>query len=100
MPRRIGFRRFKIVDQRSFRELANRRCLYDRVTGRLMRYMGCREPQYIRRAGRFFVTGHSSGPVPWHGDGSWRSADATRSGLREAIALTHSTWYDIHAMAD
>jgi FkbM family methyltransferase len=97
----IGFRRFKIVNQNSFRELANQRCLYDRVTHRLMRYMGYREPLFVRRAGRFFATGHSSGPVPWHGDGSWRPGDATRSRLREARASNTLSgwWYDIHATA-
>ena len=94
----IGFRRFKIVNQNSFRELANQRCLYDRLALRLISYMGYREPRLIRREGRFFVAGHSSGPVPWHSDGSWRSGDVTRSRLREARASNIlSGWYDIHA---
>ena len=95
---KIGFQRFKIINQDSFRELANQRCLYDRVVYRLMRYMGYCEPLKIRRAGRFFVAGHSSGPVPWQSDGAWRSVDATRSRLHEARALNSlSGWYDIHA---
>jgi FkbM family methyltransferase len=96
----IGYRRFKVINQNSFRELANQRCLYDRVTHRLMRYMGYSEPRLVRRAGRFFVTGHSSGPVPWQSDGSWWPGEATRSRLREARASnTLSGWYDIHATA-
>lgn len=95
---KVGFQRFKIINQDSFRELANQRCLYDRATDRLMRYMGYCEPLKIRRAGRFFVSGHSSGPVPWQSDGIWRSADATRSRLNEArMSNSLSGWYDIHA---
>lgn len=94
----IGYRRFKIINQNSFRELSRQRCLYDRVTQRLIRYMGYREPKMVRRAGRFFTVGHSSGPVPWRSDGPWRSGDATRSILREARASNSlSGWYDIHA---
>jgi len=94
----IGYRRFKVINQNSFRELARQRCLYDRVTQRLLRFMGYSEPGMVRRAGRFFTVGHSSGPVPWCSDGSWRSADATRSILRDARASNSlSGWYDIHA---
>jgi len=94
----IGFRRFKIINQCTFRNITNQRCLYDRVTHRLMRYMGYREPLRIRRAGRFFVAGRSSGPVPWLSDGSWRSGDATRSALhRERASNGLSATYDIHA---
>jgi len=102
----IGYHRFKIINQNSFRELANRRCLYDRVAHRLMRYMGFAEPLRVRRTGRFFVKGTSSGPVPWHSDGRWRTGDETRSALGEARAsnilsgtngLDIDTWYDIHA---
>jgi len=94
----IGFRRFKVINQCSFRNLANHRCLYDRVAHRIMRSMGYRDPLMVRRAGRFFLTGHSSGPVPWHSDGPWRSGDATRAGLHKARSSnTLSDWYDIHA---
>jgi len=96
----IGYRRFKIISQNSFRELANQECLYDRAARRLMRNLGYREPQLVRRAGRFFVAGHSSGPVPWQSDGRWRPADETRSRLHEARkANLLSGWYDIHAAA-
>jgi len=94
----IGFQRFKVINQCTFRNLINQRCLYDRVTQRLMRYMGYHEPLRIRRAGRFFVTGRSSGPVPWRSDGPWRSGDATRSGLRKSKTSNGlSDTYDIHA---
>jgi len=94
----IGFRRFKIISQSSFRNLANQWCLYDRAAHRLMRYMGYLEPLMVRRAGRFFSTGRSSGPVPWRSDGPWRSGDATRSALHKARTATAlSGAYDIHA---
>jgi len=95
---RVGYDCFKIINQTTFRELANQRCLYDRVTHRLMRYMGYRDPRFVRRAERFFLTGHSAGPVPWRSDGSWWSGNATRERLREAKASNIlSGWYDIHA---
>jgi FkbM family methyltransferase len=94
----IGFRRFKVINQSSFRNLANQRCLHDRLAHRLMRYMGYHEPLMVRRAGRFFSTGRSSGPVPWRSDGPWRSGDATRSELYKArTSNTLSGAYDIHA---
>jgi FkbM family methyltransferase len=94
----IGYERFKIIHQNSFRELANQWCLYDRVAYRLMRYMGYREPLMVRRAGRFFDIARSSGPVPWESDGQWRSGDVTRSRLHRARASNAlSGWYDIHA---
>src|SRR5712664_3200716 len=80
----IGFRRFKIIDQNSFRELANRECLYDRLAGRAMLYLGYAEPLRVRRIGTFFVAGHSSGPPPWRSDGRWYSASATRARIRQA----------------
>lgn len=94
----IGYRRFKIINQTSFRELANQRCLYDRVAQRLMRYLGYGDARLVRRKGRFFVTEHSSGPVPWESDGAWRSGHAIRSSFREAKASnTLTDWYDLHA---
>jgi FkbM family methyltransferase len=94
----IGYKRFKIINQNSFREFSSQRNMYDRIAHRVMRYMGYREPLMVRRAGRFFTVGHSSGPVPWRSDGRWRSGDATYTILREARASNSlSGWYDIHA---
>ncbi len=91
---KVGYKRFKIINQNSFRELANLRRLSDRIARKLMRCMGYDEPLMIRRAGRFFVSGHSSGPVPWKSDGRWRSVDEARSLLR---ANSLPGWNDIHA---
>jgi FkbM family methyltransferase len=97
----IGFTRFKIINQNSFRELANQDSLVDRAALRLSRYLGYKEPRLVRRDGRFFVSGHSSGPVPWRSDGRWYSAEKTLQRWREAKAANaiHG-WYDVHAAAD
>ncbi len=95
---KVGYTRFKVISQESFRELANQRSLIDRLAHRLMRYMGYKEPRLIRRAGRFFVTGHSSGPVPWQSDGQWQSCETARARLHAAKAAGDlAGWYDIHA---
>lgn len=94
----VGYRRFKVVNQLSFRELANQEALRDRLALRLMRELGYDEPRLVRRAGRFFVVGHSSGPVPWQGDGRWWSAAEVRARLAAARASgALRGWYDIHA---
>ncbi len=94
----IGFTRFKIINQNSFRELANQYSLVDRGKLRLVRYLGYEEPRLVRRDGRFFVSGHSSGPVPWRSDGRWYSAKETLERWWEAKAANavHG-WYDVHA---
>jgi FkbM family methyltransferase len=96
--RKIGFGKFKIVNQTSFRELANQECLYDRIIRRVVRKLGYADCRRIRRAGRFFVSGHSSGPGPWESDGNWCSADKALSRWRQAKATGKSSgcWYDIH----
>ncbi len=94
----VGYGRFKVINQVSFRELANRRHLGDRVARRVMRCLGFDRPLLVKRAGRFFRSEHSSGPLPWLGDGAWQSAEATRTRLRNAAAGGQlSGWYDVHA---
>jgi FkbM family methyltransferase len=94
----VGYRRFKIVNQLAFRELANQDALRDRLARRLMRTLGLDEPRLVRRAGHWFVVGHSSGPVPWQGDGRWWSAQQVRTRLADAHAQgALRAWYDIHA---
>jgi hypothetical protein len=66
--RKIGFGKFKIVSQTSFRELANQQCLYDRIIQRVVRELGYADCRQIRRAARFFVPGHSSGPGTWESE--------------------------------
>jgi FkbM family methyltransferase len=95
----IGFTGFKIINQNSFRELANQDSLLDRGGLRLIRYLGYKDPRLVRRDGRFFISGHSSGPVPWRSDGRWYSAPEVLRRWREAAAdkALHG-WYDIHAV--
>jgi FkbM family methyltransferase len=96
----IGFAKFKIINQVSFRELANQRNWRDRVILGVLRRLGYAEPKRVKRAGRFYVSGHSAGPAPWRSDGVWRSLDETLlrwNRAKEAGALT--AWYDVHASA-
>ena len=92
----IGYCAFKIINQNTFRESANLNRFRDRLVRKLAYWMGYAEPLKIRRAGRFFVCGHSSGPVPWLSDGEWHSADYVRSILR---GPSLPGWNDIHASA-
>ena len=98
----IGFRRFKIINQHSFRELAEQQCYwFERGSHWLMRCLGYQGPLKVRRAGRFFVIERSSGTPPWKSDGLWRSVEETRVRLREAKASgALRYWYDIHATTD
>ena len=97
---RIGFTKFKIINQVSFRELANQRNLRDRVILGVTRRLGYADFKRVKRGGRFFVSGHSAGPAPWCSDGAWRSTEETLarwSRAKQAGALT--AWYDVHATA-
>ena len=96
--REIGYSKFKIINQVSFRELANQRNFRDRLVLGITRRLGYAEFKRVKRAGRFFVSGHSAGPAPWCSDGAWRSADETLARwnrAKDAGALT--AWYDVHA---
>jgi FkbM family methyltransferase len=94
----VGYTRFKVIHQNTFRELENQECLTDRIKYRLMREMGFDRPTRIRRAGRFFVAGHSSGPLPWRTDGRWRDAEETIRRLDDARRAGRLRgWYDVHA---
>lgn len=96
--RSIGYDRFKVVNQVSFLELANQRSIRVRLVRRAIRLMGYENPRRVRRGGRFFISGHSSGPVPWLSDGRWRSADETLRAWNRARGAGELTdWYDIHA---
>jgi FkbM family methyltransferase len=99
--RSIGYMRFKIINQVSFRELANEASLRDRVVLRIARCFGVGEPRMIRRSGRFFARGRCSGPVPWKSDGRWYSGEETLARWRRAQAREGITaHYDIQAALD
>jgi FkbM family methyltransferase len=93
---RIGYVGFKIINQLSFRGIANLDSIQDRVIRKLAYLMGYAEPRKVRRAGRFFVSGHSSGPVPWLSDGRWQSIDEIRRIIGQGSL---PGWSDIHASA-
>lgn len=95
----IGYGYFKAIHQTSFRSLNRQNHLGDRISYRLIRTVGFREPRYVKRCGRFFALGHSAGPAPWESDGKWLSAKelSTEWNLSKELGRM-SAWYDIHAM--
>jgi FkbM family methyltransferase len=94
----IGYTEFKIINQCNFRSLENERSSYDRIVRKLMRMAGYIEPQYVRRNGRFFKLGHSSGPVPWESDGAWMSrSELVSAWARRSASPRKNEWYDLHA---
>jgi hypothetical protein len=96
--RRIAFSKFKNVGQTSFRELANQDCLCHRISRRFVRELGYADCRQLRRARRFFISGHKFRTRPWEDDSKWCSADHSLSRRRRAKATgTLSGWYDIHA---
>jgi FkbM family methyltransferase len=94
----IGFSRFKLIDQTTFRELSVGRPFMDRLALGLLRRAGYCDVRSVRRAGRWFTTAHSSGPAPWESGGRWWTADEV---LRQFAAFKHSNrsraWLDLHA---
>ena len=94
----IGFCKFKIVNQLTFRELSNQSNLRDRWARRIIRLLGYAEPQYIRWNGRYFKVGHSSGPAPWCSDGQWSSReDILKRWMSSRPLRNGNAWYDLHA---
>jgi hypothetical protein len=72
--RKIGFNKFKIAGQTSFRELANQDRLYDQISRRFVRELGYADCCQIRRARRFLISGHKFRSRPWESEGKWCSA--------------------------
>lgn len=94
----IGYSRFKIINQTSFREIGNQINLWDRVARKIIRCLGYAEPRSVRRKGRYFELGHSSGPAPWCSDGRWcDQATVLRKWLEAKASRTDNSWYDLHA---
>jgi FkbM family methyltransferase len=95
----IGFTKYKIINQVSFRELSNQDNIYDRLMHRVDRLLGHAVRNRIKRAGRFFQSGHSSGPFPWLSEGRWRTIEEIRVQLQDArkSQSLRGYWYDIHA---
>lgn len=94
----IGYRHFKIISQMRFRELDNVNCFSDRVSRRLCRIFGRPESKYVRKAGRVFRSGHSSGPLPQRSDGKWYPLKETLNRWRTHCAAPRfGGWWDLHA---
>jgi FkbM family methyltransferase len=94
---RIGYRRFKVIQQTTFRSLPRQARITDRVTRRLIRTLGYDQPRYVKRHGKFFLVEHSAGPPPWESDGRWESADEVSLQWRQATKCgVLSSWYDVH----
>ena len=93
---RLGYSRFKIIDQRSFRELSRRRLLGDRIRHRLLRQIGLAEPTMFNRGGKWFAL-HSSGPAPWESDGDWHTSEQVSRQFHEHREALRQTWCDLHA---
>lgn len=95
----IGFTKFKLINQVTFRELSNRYNFRDRAALKIVRMLGYAEPQYVKRGGRLFKSAHSSGPAPWCSDGAWRSQRELMRNWTEAKASNQVRgWYDLHAL--
>jgi hypothetical protein len=98
---RLGYRRFKIIGQTYFLEVANEGRLAHRGALRLMRQLGFWRPRLVRRSGRFFASMHSSGPLPERSDGRWRTLDDVMNAWRRIADTAPSEraggWYDLHA---
>jgi FkbM family methyltransferase len=94
----IGFTRFKIINQCSFREVARQQNLRDRIARKIIRMLGYAEPQYVKRGGRLFKIAHSSGPAPWCSDGRWSSrAEILNKWKASRASSKGNIWYDLHA---
>ncbi len=95
----IGFEKFKAINQINFLELGNQQSLSYRSKRKLIRWLGYKNPRYVRRSGRWFLVEHSAGPAPWVSDGAWQTADGLMQKWREASSSGElGGWYDIHAM--
>lgn len=95
---RIGFTRFKAINQCNFLELSHQENLPFRMKRTVMHWMGYAQPRLVRHAGREFALEHSSGPAPWASHGSWSDARSLRQRWRAAEAKGElGGWYDVHA---
>jgi len=94
----IGYARFKIINQTSFREIENQRNLTDRVARKIIRCLGYNEPRSVRRMGRYFEFERSSGPAPWCSDGRWCDREGVlRKWINTKASRNGNCWYDLHA---
>jgi FkbM family methyltransferase len=97
--RKMGFTKFKAINQCNFYELSNQDTISYRVKRKIIHILGYAEPNYVRRNGRLFKLGHSSGPPPWESDGHWCDAKELLTRWNRAKSENRlNGWYDLHAM--
>lgn len=94
----IGCSQFRAINQYNLRDLFSENSLAEYWSLKMLSAFGFREPQLVRRSGRFFKLGHSSGPGPWVSGGAWRSRDDLMRRWRQPKQSDHrNVWYDLHA---
>jgi FkbM family methyltransferase len=94
----IGYRRFKIISQNSFRELENRDLLSTRVARRMRGTLHLPPQRRFLRGGHLFRRSFSSGPMPEFSDGRWRGlAETLERWHAEARVQRPDSWWDLHA---
>ena len=71
----MGFSKFKLINQTSFRALGDEEKLIDRIRLKAINFLGYKDSRFVRRNGRFFLLMHSSAPAPWASDGAWQSGE-------------------------
>jgi len=97
--KKIGYSKFKAINQCNFYELNNQESLIFRAKRKIIYLLGYKEPIYMKRNGRFFRLGHSSGPAPWISDGEWQDADTLFKKWKFVTSKNMlNGWYDIHVM--
>lgn len=98
---KIGYNNFKAINQCNFYELNNQESLILRIKRKIIYLLGYKEPRYVKRNGRFFLLGHSSGPAPWASDGKWYDSKVLLTQWKLAVSRNEiSGWYDVHAKLD
>lgn len=103
---KIGFTKFKIINQATFIELNKQLSLIYRVKCKIIYLLGGeipvfneRYPTYVWRHMHAFLLGHSAGPAPWISDGGWQNSSELLSRWKSASAKNRLPyWYDVHAM--
>lgn len=96
----IGYDRFKIIDQWTFRELAYHETVRNRLSGKIRTTLGRQLSERVKVRGYTFRRGHSSGPLPNETRGKWTNLNATRDRWLQHCDRTppeRRSWYDLHA---
>lgn len=90
-----GYRRFKIINQTSFRCIQKQESLGQRIGMKVVRLAGYDKPLARKINNRWHVLGHSAGPAPWQSDGRWYNRTEILAAWKSA--RKNGGWYDVHA---